>query len=117
MRFWLVWLLERHSGSYADSQCRALRQFFKWWSADEELPDPMAKLRPPSVGEKIVPVFTGEELAKPLKHCEGKIFVQRRDYAILMLLRIRYEIRADLHQGLLQLTRIIICLRRLRIAF
>ena len=29
-------------------------------------------------------------------------------------LRIRYEIRADLHLGLLQLARSIICLRRLR---
>ncbi|MEU3983797.1 IS5 family transposase [Streptomyces sp. NPDC026672] len=32
-------------------------------------------------------------------------------------LRIRYEIRADLHQGLLQLACTIICLRRLRTAF
>ena len=32
-------------------------------------------------------------------------------------LRIRYEIRADLHQGLLELACSIICLRRLRIAF
>lgn len=32
-------------------------------------------------------------------------------------LRIRYEIRADLHQGLLQLACAIICLRRLRTAF
>ncbi|BCK73712.1 hypothetical protein Srufu_076650 [Streptomyces libani subsp. rufus] len=32
-------------------------------------------------------------------------------------LRIRYEIRADLHHGLLQLACAIICLRRLRSAF
>lgn len=32
-------------------------------------------------------------------------------------LRIRYEIRADLHQGLLQLACAIICLRRLRTVF
>ncbi|MFG3208110.1 IS5 family transposase [Streptomyces sp. NPDC048192] len=32
-------------------------------------------------------------------------------------LRIRYEIRADLHQGLLQLACALICLRRLRTAF
>ncbi|MGW2112815.1 hypothetical protein ACWCPL_40815, partial [Streptomyces sp. NPDC001948] len=32
-------------------------------------------------------------------------------------LRIRYEIRADLHLGLLQLACSIICLRRLRTAF
>ncbi|MGC3005487.1 IS5/IS1182 family transposase, partial [Streptomyces sp. G35A] len=32
-------------------------------------------------------------------------------------LRIRYEIRADLHLGLLQLACSIICLRRLRTSF
>jgi transposase len=32
-------------------------------------------------------------------------------------LRTRYEIRADLHQGLLELACSIICLRRLRISF
>ncbi|MFB7359917.1 IS5 family transposase [Streptomyces gardneri] len=32
-------------------------------------------------------------------------------------LRIRYEIRADLHLGLLQLARSIVCLRRLRTSF
>ncbi|MCP2337618.1 hypothetical protein [Actinomadura rupiterrae] len=62
----MVWLLETYSDSYANNQYRALQQFFKWWSEDEELPNPMAKL---------------------LKHCEDKTFVQRRDYAILMLFR------------------------------
>ncbi len=32
-------------------------------------------------------------------------------------LRIRYEIRADLHQGLLELARSLICFRRLRTSF
>ncbi|MFV2177626.1 tyrosine-type recombinase/integrase [Actinomadura sp. LOL_016] len=87
VRAWIVHLLDQYSDSYANNQYRALQQFFKWWSTDEELPDPMAKLRPPSVGEKVVPVFTDEELAKLLKHCEGKTFTQRRDYAILTLFK------------------------------
>jgi len=29
---------------------------------EEELPDPMARLQPPHVTERIVPVFTEEEL-------------------------------------------------------
>ncbi|GAA2614243.1 tyrosine-type recombinase/integrase [Actinomadura fulvescens] len=86
VRAWMVWLLT-YSDSYANNQYRALQQFFKWWSTDEELPDPMAKLRPPSVSEKVVPVFTAEELNKLLKTCEGKTFVQRRDHAILTLFK------------------------------
>ncbi|WP_121438340.1 tyrosine-type recombinase/integrase [Actinomadura pelletieri] len=85
VRAWTVRLLDTYSDSYANNQYRALQQFFKWWSTDEEQPNPMAKLRPPAVGEKIVPVFTHEELAKLLKHCEGKTFTQRRDFAILSL--------------------------------
>ena len=44
---WMVWLLGRYSDSYASNQYRALQQFFKWWAAEEDLPDPMARLRPP----------------------------------------------------------------------
>lgn len=87
VRAWTVWLLNTYSDSYANNQYRALQQFFKWWSTDEELPNPMAKLRPPAVGEKVVPVFTDDELTKLLKHCEGKAFTQRRDFAILSLFK------------------------------
>ena len=51
---WMVWLLARYSDSYVSNQCRALQQFFKWWAAEEELPDPMAGLRPPKVTGKLV---------------------------------------------------------------
>lgn len=62
VRAWIVHLLNQYSDSYANNQYRALQQFFKWWSTDEEL-------------------------AKLLKHCEGKTFTQRRDYAILTLFK------------------------------
>ncbi len=87
VRAWTVRLLTTYSDSYANNQYRVLQQFFKWWSTDEELPNPMAKLHPPAVGEKVVPVFNDQELAKLLKHCEGKTFTQRRDYAILALFK------------------------------
>ncbi len=44
--------------------CRALQQFFKWLAAEDELPDPMARLQPPALTCKLVPVFTGEELPR-----------------------------------------------------
>ena len=60
----MVWLPARYSESYASNQYRALQQFFKWWAGEEELRDPMARLRPPKVTGKLIPVFTSVELSK-----------------------------------------------------
>ena len=54
---WMAWLLDRYSSAYASNQYRALQQFFKWLAAEDQLPDPMAGLRPPRVAAKLVPVF------------------------------------------------------------
>jgi site-specific recombinase XerD len=67
----MVWLLGRYSDSYASNQYRALQQFFKWWASEEDLPGPMARLRPPRVTEKLIPVFTSGELSKLEKVCAG----------------------------------------------
>jgi site-specific recombinase XerD len=80
---WMAWLLDRYSNAYASNQYRALQQFFKWLAAEDELPDPMAGLQPPRVTEKLVPVFTGEELARLEHACAGRSFAQRRDTAII----------------------------------
>src|ERR1035441_2903409 len=42
----------------------------------------MARLRPPKVTEKPVPVFTSVELSELQKACQGKTFAGRRDAAI-----------------------------------
>ena len=84
---WMVWLLNRYSNAYASNQYRALQQFFKWLAAEDELPDPMAGLRPPRVTEKLVPVFTTEELMKLEQACAGRTFAQRRDTAIIAVFR------------------------------
>jgi integrase len=57
---WMVWLLGLYSDTYASNQYRALQQFFKWLAEEEQLPDPMARMHPPAVTEKLVPVFTSE---------------------------------------------------------
>jgi len=87
VKLWMVLLLERYSDSYANNQYRALQQFFKWWSDYEELPNPMARLKPPRVGEKVVPVFTEDELIRLSKTCNGKTFMDRRDKAIIELFK------------------------------
>jgi integrase/recombinase XerD len=83
---WLVHLLTRYSDAYASNQFRALQQFFRWLAEEEQLPDPMARLRAPRVAEKLVPVFTSEELSALEKACQGRTFAQRRDAAIIAVL-------------------------------
>jgi integrase/recombinase XerD len=62
---WLVHLLARYSDAYASNQYRALQQFFRWLAEEEQIPDPMARLRAPKVTEKLVPVLTSGELSAP----------------------------------------------------
>jgi site-specific recombinase XerD len=83
---WPGWL-GRYSDSYASNQYRALQQFFKWLAAEDELPDPRAGLQPPHVADKPVPVFTGQELSRLERSCAGRSFEQRRDAAIIAVLR------------------------------
>ena len=84
---WVTWLLGSYSEAYARQQYRALRQFFGWLSAEEEIPDPMARLRAPAVRERPVPFFTSVELSRLEKACRGNTFAQRRDAAIVSVFR------------------------------
>ena len=83
---WMAWLLGRYSAAYASNQFRALQQFFKWLAAEEEIPDPMAGLRPPHVPDKPVPVFADGDLPRLERACAGRSFQQRRDTAIIAVL-------------------------------
>jgi integrase len=84
---WMTWLLDRYSNAYASNQYRALQQFLKWLSAEDELPDPMERLQPPRVTDKLVPVFTEGELSRLEQACAGRSFAQRRDTAIIAVFR------------------------------
>ena len=84
---WMVHLLGHYSEAYAYQQYRALQQFFRWLAAEDEVPDPMARLRPPRVTEKPVPFFTSVELSELEKACRGGTFAQRRDTAILAVFK------------------------------
>ena len=78
----MTWL-DRYSSADASNQYRALQQFFKWLSAEDELPDPVAGLQPRRGTDKLIPVFTGEELARLEHACAGRSFAQRCDTAII----------------------------------
>jgi site-specific recombinase XerD len=87
---WTVILLGRYSDSYANNQFRALQQFCKWHATedpDEPRPNPMANLKPPKLGSKVVPVFTDDELSAMLAACKGSGYYNRRDAAIISLFR------------------------------
>jgi len=84
---WMAWLLDRYSSAYASNQYRTLQQFFKWLAAEDELPDPMEGLQPPRVTDKLVPVFTAEELARLEQACAGRSFAQGRDTAIIAVFK------------------------------
>jgi len=83
---WLVHLLTRYGDAYTSNQSRALQQFFRWLAEEEQVPDPMTRLRALKVTEKLVPVFTSEELSARDKTCQGRTFAQRRDAAIIAVL-------------------------------
>ena len=87
VRRWVAWLLGSYSPAYARQQYRSLRQFFRWLAAEDELPDPMAKLRAPVVRDTPVPFFTSVELSALERACQGNTFAQRRDAAILAVFR------------------------------
>ena len=80
---WMTQLLHEYSSAYASIQFRALRQFFKWLAAEEDLPDPMARLRAPKVAVRDVLVFTSVELSALERACQGRSFAARRDAAII----------------------------------
>ncbi len=82
---WIISILETRSDGYANNLYRSVQQFFKWWSEWTDEPNPMAKLRPPAVPEKDVPVLRKEQLVALLKDCSGKTFVDLRDLAMILL--------------------------------
>lgn len=71
---------------YANNQYRAIQQFWKWYAAEEDVPNPMAGMSPPEIPEKLIPVIAEQSLGRVVSQCDkGKDFESRRDAAILRL--------------------------------
>jgi integrase/recombinase XerC len=78
--------IETRSASTASVRFRALQQFFAWCLDERELDaNPMARMRPPVVPERPVPVLGEADAKALLKSCAGTRFVERRDTAIIRL--------------------------------
>jgi site-specific recombinase XerD len=83
---WIASLLDAGSAGYASNRYRAVQQLFKWLTDEEEIAvNPMARMTPPKVDEKLVPVLSDEQIRALFKTCTGTSFVARRDYALLRL--------------------------------
>ena len=79
-------LLTRRSAATAATRYKVLRVLYRWLEEEEDIPNPMAKMKPPIVPEQPVPVIPEDGLRRLLKVCEGKDFEARRDTALIMLL-------------------------------
>jgi integrase/recombinase XerD len=83
---WITHLLETTSASTANNRYRAVQQLFKWLVDDEEIAvSPMARMSPPKLEEKLVPILSTAQIKQLLKTCTGNEFVNRRDAAIIRL--------------------------------
>jgi site-specific recombinase XerD len=66
---------------------KVLKLLYAWLVEEEEIPtDPMAKLRPPIVPDKPVPIVPADALKRLFAVCAGSSFEARRDTALVTLL-------------------------------
>jgi integrase len=73
-----------------------MRVLYRWLEEEEELPNPMARMKPPIIPEHPVPIVPDDGLRRLLSACAGKGFEARRDTAIIMLLLDTGARRAEL---------------------
>lgn len=79
-------LLERRSASTANTRFHGLHVFFRFLEDEGEVAvSPMARMRPPMVPERTVPVLDDDALRRLLRACEGSGFDAKRDAAIVRL--------------------------------
>jgi site-specific recombinase XerD len=83
---WIALLLSRWKPSTAHNRYRGLHAFYRWLEEEEDIPSPMAKMRPPAVPDQPIPVLSEPQLRALFAVCAGKDFDARRDTALLMML-------------------------------
>lgn len=78
--------LEGFADSTAATHYRNLQQLFNWLLDEGEIQaHPMARMKPPVIGEKAIPVIPEHDRAALLKTCSAGTFEDRRDEAIIRL--------------------------------
>jgi site-specific recombinase XerD len=88
LRAWSARLFARgYSDGYVSNQWRALQALFKFIAEEEEIGNVMLGMKPPEVKPKPVPVFGEGELEALLATAKGRDFTDRRDLAIMLMLK------------------------------
>lgn len=78
--------IARTSPATGSNHYRSIQQLFRFLFEEEEIEkNPFARLQPPTVVPKPVPVIGRDGLKRLLATCKGKDFVSRRDAAIIMV--------------------------------
>jgi site-specific recombinase XerD len=89
-------ILRRRSANTAATRYKVMRVLYRWLEEEEELPNPMARMKPPIIPEQPVPIVPEDGLRRLLAACAGRGFDARRDTAIIMLLLDTGARRAEL---------------------
>jgi site-specific recombinase XerD len=89
-------ILRRRSANTAATRYKVMRVLYRWLEEEEELPNPIARMKPPIIPEHPVPIVPDDGLRRLLSACAGKGFEARRDTAIIMLLLDTGARRAEL---------------------
>jgi site-specific recombinase XerD len=80
-------LLRRWSPATASTRYKQLQALYRWLEDEEEIADnPMARMKPPAVPDKPIPVVPEDALRRLLAACAGKSFEARRDTAMITFL-------------------------------
>jgi len=80
-------LLGRRAASTAAMYYKVLKILYAWLVEEEEIAaSPMARMKPPIVPDKPVPIVPEDGLKRLLHICAGNTFEARRDTALIMLL-------------------------------
>jgi site-specific recombinase XerD len=89
-------ILRHRSANTAATRYKVMRVLYRWLEEGEELPNPMARMKPPIIPEQPIPIVPADGLRRLLAACAGKGFEARRDTAIIMLLLDTGARRAEL---------------------
>jgi integrase len=93
---WIGALPARWKPSTAHNRYRGLHAFYRWLEEEEDVPRPMAKMKPPAAPDVPIPILGEPQLRVLFAVCAGKDFDARRDTALLMTLLDAGPRRAEL---------------------
>jgi integrase/recombinase XerC len=65
-------ILRRRSANTAATRYKVLRVLYRWLAEEEELPNPMARMKPPTVPEQPIPIVPSDGLRRLLTACVGR---------------------------------------------